>query len=480
MAKVYLEVDFRQKDIVKALGARFDGVQKKWFVNESERERFLRWIPKEDQASKDLKSEIIETPVVNIGRFENKKNLGTPLSVLLFEVSDVIRRAYPFSRWVKAEVSNIKTYPNGHTYIELIEHNSEGREIAKASAKLWAGNKKILKRFEEETGGSISIGMVVVFEVNIEFSHQYGLSLIIENIDTSWFLGEMEKKLIEIRGHLKKLGIYENNKVQMIPEFIHEVIVVSPENAAGLGDFRVEAEKLEASGLCKFQWVSATFEGLKALESFKQAQLKVEKIAESFGQMIVIIRGGGAKSALNWLNELEIAKWICELKIPVLTGIGHEQDKTILDEVACISRDTPSKAIEWIKSKILWKLLEAKEIWEQIKKKAFKSVNDQKARVNEEYDRCKIYAKKNLTEKRKGLDMALKEVEESSRGKIRESKSQIEALMRLALSLNPDQVLKRGFVIVRDENGNVVKSKNNASASLTIQWSDGVLKVKGV
>ncbi|MDP3639534.1 MAG: exodeoxyribonuclease VII large subunit, partial [Azonexus sp.] len=179
------------------------------------------------------------------------------------------------------------------------------------------------------------------------FKAQYGFSIEIDAIDPEYTLGDLEARKREIRTRLQQEGIYDANKKLSSPWDFNAVLVVAPQGAAGLGDFQAEATRLERFGICRFVYATSRFQGEGAANEIKQALQSAlqhwRDSAMSTPDAVVIIRGGGAVNDLAWLNDYELAKHICTMKIPVLTGIGHERDNTILDEVSNIRFDTPSK-----------------------------------------------------------------------------------------------------------------------------------------
>ena len=178
----------------------------------------------------------------------------------------------------------------------------------------------------------------------VRFDVLYGLDLIIEDVDPAFTLGDLAAKLRRIRERLTQERLYDLNRRLPAPAEFVRVAVISPETSAGLGDFRREADRLQAAGLCDFSFFPATFQGMEAPSSLRTA---VNEVLAAHRQRpfnaLAIIRGGGSVTDLAWLDDLELARLVCRCPVPVFTGIGHERDDTILDEVAHRRFDTPSK-----------------------------------------------------------------------------------------------------------------------------------------
>ena len=202
------------------------------------------------------------------------------------------------------------------------------------------------------------------------FKAQYGFSLDIDAIDPEYTLGELEARKQGIRAQLQAEGVFAANKQLPPPWDFNAVLVIAPMGGAGLGDFQAEADRLQLHGICRFTYALSRFQGEGApteIRSAMRAALGQKTgTASSPFDAVVIIRGGGAVNDLVWLNDYGLARLICDLPIPVLTGIGHERDNTVLDEVAHARYDTPSKVIAGIEQHIVQRVGEVKANFAQV------------------------------------------------------------------------------------------------------------------
>lgn len=340
----YLTVPYRDKNLAKGLGARWDAAVSQWFVPAGlALPPFAQWMVTSGADSTSTAVAVSSPSLPATTR-------GTSLTALLTKVSGVVQGAFPDTVWVRAEISEIKRPMSGHLYLTLVEHNAAGKEIAKVGAALWAGRaRKVVSEFCKETGADFAPGIKVLLETTVRFSPRGGLSLEVVSIDASFTLGELEAKLRRIRQQLTSEGVLEANKQLVLPGDFFRVIVISPEEAAGLGDFRAESSRLEKHGLCTFIYRSAVFQGENASASVSAA---IASVVDDEADALVVIRGGGAVSDLHWLSDLDIARAVCRCPLPVLVGVGHEKDSTILDELACRRFGTPSKVIGFIEATI--------------------------------------------------------------------------------------------------------------------------------
>jgi exodeoxyribonuclease VII large subunit len=363
MPLTYLKVEYAQRGAVKALGAKWDAEARKWFVPEGrDLAPFGAWLPVE-QRSTDVASTESGMDAVQVQR------RGKSLSLLLAGVADAVDRTFRQGEWTIVDVVQISV--RKHVFLELAERDANGIVLAKANATIWASTAdQILPQFEAATGLSIGPGMKLLVRARPVFSGQYGFRLILDAIDPDFALGELEARKREVRARLQQQGLWGRNKALDFPWDFRAVLVVAPPDAAGLGDFRAEAQRLDRANICRFVYAHSRFQGPGAAEEIVEVARTALASENSARQMqfdaIVFIRGGGAVNDLAWLNNYELARFVCGLTLPALTGIGHERDSTILDEVAHMSFDTPSKVIAGIEATIAKRAREAQAAFAEV------------------------------------------------------------------------------------------------------------------
>jgi exodeoxyribonuclease VII large subunit len=320
-----------------------------------------RWLPKGCEPDPESK------PSSAILGSDAEPEKGISLTELLNRVKGVINREMPEAVWVRAEISELRG-KNGHVYPTLTERDERGEIPANSKGVIWKGRAAgITAKFEQATGEGLKTDIKILCLVRVRFDPLFGLDLIIEDVDPSYTLGDLAAKLARIRQRLVEEDLYERNKALPAPVEFVRVAVISPETSAGLGDFRHEADRLHQAGLCEFIYFGATFQGIDAPSSIRTA---VNEALAAHRQRpidaLVVIRGGGSVTDLAWLNDLELARLVCRSPVPVLTGIGHERDGTILDEIAHRRFDTPSKVALHITTTIKDNALAALQSWERI------------------------------------------------------------------------------------------------------------------
>lgn len=312
---------------------------------------------------------------------------GISLTELLTRATGAINNAFPRPEWVRIEISDLKKRGAGHVYLDAVDRDINGNELSKTRAIIWKGvANKLGEKFNKATGTHLADGMKVLVLVQPKFDGQYGMSLVITDIDPNFTLGDMQARLKRIREKLHQKGDADLNRSLPNPADFCNIGVVAPETAAGLEDFQAGAKLLEQAGLCKFSYFHATFEGDNAKESLKQAFIAAHYAHEADPlDALVIIRGGGASAGLAWLNEYILARMVCRFRCPVFTGIGHEKDSTILDEFAHTKFGTPSKVIGHIREAVAARANKAMEDWTTIVQDVTRRLSTADAQLDQRY-----------------------------------------------------------------------------------------------
>ena len=250
------------------------------------------------------------------------------------------------NQWVIAETSDLRLNRSGHCYTELIEKDDRGTTIAKIGAAIWAGTyRDLYNKFLRSTGQVLATGMKVMVKVTVNFHSLYGMKVVINDIDPNYTLGDMARQRQEIINRLTAEGIIDLNKELTWPEVPQRIAIISAEGAAGYGDFMNQLTG-NPYGLqfytCLF---NAVMQGAQTVPTVMAAMDRINRHIDLF-DCVVIIRGGGATSELNSFDNYDLASYVANFPIPVIVGIGHERDVTVLDYVAALRVKTPTAAAE--------------------------------------------------------------------------------------------------------------------------------------
>ena len=301
---------------------------------------------------------------------------------LNLQVRELIETTLDSTYWVKAELSEVRLSGKGHCFLELIQRSTSGNTpIAKARGVIMAVDYPLLKLdFEETTGQVFSAGIEVLMEVHPRFSEVYGYSLIITDIDPTFTLGDMAKRRREIMARLEAEGIAAMNKELELPPVVSRIAVISSPTAAGYGDFRHQIETDGAPYNFTFRLFPAVMQGEQTEKTVIAALDKIAGESRRW-DAVVIIRGGGAVSDLVGFETYALACNCAQFPLPVITGIGHERDMTVLDLVAHTHLKTPTAVAAFLITKMADAAATLHNLSDRIKDRTVEALNEENRRL---------------------------------------------------------------------------------------------------
>ena len=401
-------------------------------------------------------------------------------------LAEVIEVGMPREYWVEAEISELREV-RGHCYIDLIE-KAEGTNtpVARASAKCWASTwSTVGPLFEKVTGQRLHTGMKVLMLVGANFHPAYGFSWIISDIDPTYTLGDMARKRQAIIDQLKREGVFDMQKELEMPLFCQHIAVISSANAAGYGDFVNQLESNAYGFKFVTQLFPATMQGEGVEQSIIDALNKIyASMSSTFNpppstfDCVVIIRGGGATSDLSGFDTLALAENVAQFPLPVITGIGHERDESVLDMISHTRVKTPTAAAAFLIENL-------KRVWDYLQDAQTMLAANAKQRMETEQMRLmraseKIPSLFSLVREKEEhrLDRVLQKILNAAQQGVSnnshkidimegnmlplasrllmEQKHRLQMLEQRALALDPVLLLKRGYSITT-HNGIVVR-----------------------
>ena len=266
------------------------------------------------------------------------------LSELCAELDQCIQQGLPGTYWVRAEIAQLTD--KGHCYLELVEKGEKGIFAAKIRATCWSNTWQLISAyFQQETGKRPEPGMQVLVEVSVDFHPIYGLSLNIRNIDPAFTLGDLARQRQLTLQQLEKDGVLDMNKSLSLPTVIRRIAVISAEDAAGYGDFCHQLTDNPYRLQFSTQLFPAVMQGEQAARSIINALSAIAGVADDFDS-VVIIRGGGATTDLTCFDDYSLASHCAQFPLPILSGIGHTRDVSIVDMVVHQSLKTPTAVAE--------------------------------------------------------------------------------------------------------------------------------------
>ena len=391
-------------------------------------------------------------------------------------VKEVIECEMPNEYWVEAELSECRE-SRGHCYMELIQKDEQNATpIAKASAKCWASKWMIIRPyFERTTGQQLHAGMKVLLKVFPQFHEAYGFSWIVTDIDPTYTLGDMARKRQEIIRQLKEEGVFDLQKELQLPLFCQHIAVISSETAAGYGDFCNQL----ADNPYGFQFRTQLFPAIMQGEGVEQSIIEaLERIYDCDFDCVVIIRGGGATSDMSGFDTLALAENVANFPLPIITGIGHDRDESILDMVSHTRVKTPTAAaallIDHLKM-VLDAINNAQDAIARLTQQKLSTLNAQLSTLQEMLPRLFSTVKARQEARIDNLYMrmlsCIRETVISSLGKINTletrlpiftdrkiitERHRLQLMEEKAKSLDPTLLLQRGYSITL-HNGRAVK-----------------------
>ena len=382
-------------------------------------------------------------------------------SFTLYELQRIIGCAVeqflPRSVWVSAEISELKVNASGHCYMELVEReqNSTSGSAAKAQARavIWENRfPHLAAKFESATGRRLAAAMKVLVEVSVTHHPLYGLSLQITDIDPTYTIGEAERQKQITIARLKEDGVWDMNRGVDIPLIVQRVAVVSSATAAGYRDFMQEIASTP------YQITTTLFEAAMQGESSEQSittALQAIALREEEFDAVAIIRGGGSVSDLECFNAYLTAACVAQFPLPVLSGIGHDKDTSVVDMVAAVHLKTPTAVAAWICDRAAAFDGQLEYYAVLLQQCCTKATQTAELRLTQQFELLNRAVKTALTRQQDKLT----------------------AYAMIVENFAPSRLLKLGFAVARGESGAVIRKVADCSvgSKITIEVADGDL-----
>ncbi len=354
------------------------------------------------------------------------------LYTLQTQLKEGLEEMFPSRIWVKAEISAVKSRPGGHCYMELSQSGESGL-VAKATAIIWSSKFRLISPyFQSVTGISLQEGINVLVQVQVNYSQLYGFSLIVNDIDPEYTVGDKERERQETIARLKSEGLLDRQQSLELPPLPYRLAVISAPDAAGYRDFMRHLHENEYGFTFHTELFEAVMQGVSAPASIADALERVTLAQPAF-DAVLILRGGGAKLDLACFDDYDVAAAIAKCPIPVLTAVGHDQDYHICDMVAWKFVKTPTALAD-----------------------VFLDIYSDEDQVIASY----------------GTRLKL-----AFLNKISAMSFRIDLLESRILGADPRKILSRGYVLVLDEKGKVMKTVDGRCPGdrVSVMFADGTL-----
>lgn len=399
--------------------------------------------------------------------------------ISLYELNNLVRgviaNTFTQSFWIRAEMSDVRVAQNGHCYLEFIEKDSKNRNIiAKARGSIWANVFRLLKAyFESETGQAFSSGLKVLVQVSVEFHELYGYSLNVHNIDPTYTLGDQARNRALILKQLEEEGVLTLNKELELPTVTNRIAVISSPTAAGYEDFCNQLENNTDGFVFYAHLFPAIMQGERTEESIISALDRIYEHVDKF-DAVIIIRGGGATSELSSFDSYLLAANCAQFPLPIITGIGHERDDTVLDIVAHTRAKTPTAVAEFLIKRIQSAAIVMYELQESIITSTNRKLTEETVFLNTLATHFSYIIKDNTKDQLNKLNTFTERLKNATKRVIQEEKHRLTNKEQFLKLISPENILKKGYTLTI-RNSKIVKSSLELKEGDTItnQFYDG-------
>jgi exodeoxyribonuclease VII large subunit len=385
----------------------------------------------------------------------------TENALTLHDLNALVRRSLeeclPEEYWVSAELSDVRVN-GGHCYLEFVQKDPRGNQlVAKARGVIWSRTFNMLRPyFEERTGQPFTSGIKVLVNVSVSFHELYGYSLTVNDIDPDYTLGDLARRRKEIIAQLEAEGVLELNKELEMPLLPQRVAVISSATAAGYGDFCNQLTNNPRGYAFRVELFQSTMQGAQVEESILAALDEINRRLDEF-DVVVIIRGGGATSDLSGFDTYLLAAACAQFPLPIVTGIGHERDDTVIDMVAHSRVKTPTAAAELLIGCMDDVACRIDDYAERIRRAVTNRIGEEHRRLDNCRARIPALVTRRMTESQLRLQSAEQKLKRAASTFMMAQRHKLELVAQRLRDASPDRLLERGYTItLRD--GRPVKS----------------------
>ena len=392
-------------------------------------------------------------------------------SITLYELNNIVHQAIenilPDTYWIHAEISEL--HVNRHCYLELVQKDEHSNYIiAKARGQVWANRWYLIKSyFEKITRQPLCAGMQVLIQVEVTFHELYGYSLSITDIDPTYTLGDIARRRLEIIQTLKDEGVFDMNKELPLPRLLQRIAIISSATAAGFGDFcdQLLNNKHELAFTTKL--FPATMQGNDVEQSIIHALESIAKEIDKW-DIVVIIRGGGSTTDLSGFDSLALAENVAQFPIPIITGIGHERDDTIIDLVSHTRVKTPTAAAEFLIHHQELELAEIESLKDRMSYAVTAAIQRDNQRLIMLTSRIPAMVIQRTSNEKNNIEMTVQRLHKAIENRFSKEQHHLEILQTKMDSADPQRILNLGFSITRI-NGKAIQDASSLQKGQLIE-----------
>jgi exodeoxyribonuclease VII large subunit len=400
----------------------------------------------------------------------------------LHEVNEYIRRILalnlPEALWVRCEIAQVNE-ARGHYFIELVQKAEDADEIiAQASAVIW---QRSFRQLRGKLGllihDLLQDGMEIQLKARIEFNERYGLKFIVEDIDPAYTLGKIEMRRRETIEALRQANLIEQNAQLPLPMVLQRIAIISSERAAGYRDFVKHLQENPYDYQFQSQLFISALQGEQVERDMLKRFREIERRRAQF-ECVVIIRGGGARLDLAAFDSLPICEAIAKLNLPVLTGIGHDVDETVLDMVAHRSLKTPTAVADFIINRNLLFENAIANYSRSIQAYSQQITQQQRIALQNLQQKLTSSVRRQVQSESRMLDFIQQEIPKLAHYQLKAARQTLQQLEKMTTLLSLETTLKRGFTLTLQD-GKLLKSSEDVQpGTITTRFADGETESK--
>ncbi len=395
----------------------------------------------------------------------------------LFELNEFIRRVIALNLgtplWVRAEIAQLH-YSRGHCYLELVEKDGEESTIiAQASGVIWERqDRKLQKQLGLLYRDILQDGMEVLLQVQVDFHERYGLKLIIKDLDPAFTLGKLELQRRQTLKQLQQEGLLDKNKQRALRPVLQRLAVISSETAAGLADFQAQLQENPYGFDFVVHFFQAAMQGDRTEAELTKQLRQINRRYHEF-DVVLILRGGGARLDLAAFDSYAIARAVAELPLPVLTGIGHETDETIVDRCAHLSLKTPTAVAGYLIRKNLQFENKLLNLGQELRELGHQRLEQHNREFLLLQQKLASASQQNLQVRNLELQFLEQQLPLIAKQSLHYARVQVQQLNQTLALLRPENAFKRGFSLVLKA-GELLRSADQTKPGdrLTITFGD--------
>ncbi|MDR1203111.1 MAG: exodeoxyribonuclease VII large subunit [Tannerellaceae bacterium] len=403
--------------------------------------------------------------------------------ISLFElngrIKEKINQSFADAYWVRAEMSDVRANVSGHCYLEFIEKSAAGQTIAKARGAIWAKTFRIINPyFEQETGQPFASGLKVLVKVTVEFHELYGYSLNVCDIDPAYTVGDMLRRRMEIIRRLQQEGVFNLNKELELPVLPARIAVITSPTAAGYEDFINQLNGNKNGYPFYLKLFPAIMQGEKTEASVIASLDRIYQHIDCF-DVVVIIRGGGATSDLTSFDSYLLAANCAQFPLPIITGIGHERDDTVLDLVAHTRMKTPTAVAEFLIGQMDLAAGEVSLLQQAVVSSSLNRMERRRSQLHMLVGKLPVTVTNLINKHNTLLTDSKNRLKQSVTKKVMDANQYMQLTEQYITMVSPEYIMKRGYSLTLKD-GKIMKRVTSFKTGdeLSTRFVDGEIKSK--